>query len=304
MNISKTSLTAALLAAGTMALTAYGDPLIYRLDASVWAGTNIDLTAMSGYYADRIEGPLTPSSIEFKGTLVCDQSVSAENPFQIIGNGKQIKINETKTGFETLPLKLFNASGKTGTSTLSFLKGLYSGASLDIGQYNKFTYDYNAGWGSGQGVLSTATINVHDGGQMTADNRYEFAVNMPAAVSVTDGASITGGAGIRLGRQNKSVETSVTAFLGITNGTVTAGGTAPDDGKAFTLMYDCANYGDCAKVVIGGETGLLRANCVSHHGASSSTVAPTSRRLRAKTPRFRSSMFTVILTEAPGPILR
>ncbi len=262
----------AALAAATGATIQASAQSIYRLDASVWDGNTLDLTSMEGYYADRMEGPLTPGSIEFKGTFVCDPSVSAANPFQIIGNGKQIKVNAANTGFEALPLKLFNASGKTGTSTLSFLKGLYSGAFLDIGQYNKFTYDYNAGWGSGQGVLSTATIKVHDGGQMTADNRYEFAVNMPASVSVTDGASITGGGGIRLGRQNKSVETPVTAFLGITNGTVTAGGTAPGDGKAFTLMFDCANYVDCAQVVIGGETGLLRANCVSHHGAGNSRI--------------------------------
>ncbi|MBP5545381.1 MAG: hypothetical protein ILM98_15020 [Kiritimatiellae bacterium] len=287
MNISKTSLTAALLAAGTMALTAYGDPLTYRLDASVWAGTNIDLTAMSGYYADRMYGP-SSANIEFKGTFTCDSSISGTNPFRLIGNGKRITVNAGSTGFEKTSLILSNAEGVTDTSTLRFEQGWYRAqapnpGSLDIGAYNRFEYGYSAGWGSGDGVVSADTISVHDGGQMYAQNRFVFACNRPGVISVTDGASITADAGIRLGAQNKDsyasnpyfVQFPITAFLGITNATVTAGGTDVENGKVFTIMYDQTQTWnqEVAHVVIGGESGLLRANCISHCGAGDSRIS-------------------------------
>ena len=236
--------------------------------------TTIDLTAMSGYYADRMYGP-SSRNFQFSGTFICDPSVSAENPFQLIGNGRQFEILAATTGFETVPLKLYNAEGITATSTFKMSRGTYSGGSLDIGQYNKFQHTYNAGWGGGEGVFLTSTINVHDGGQLfTTDSRLCFAVNMPATISVTNGASISASAGIRLGMQNQSVSTPVTVFLGITNGTVTAGGTAPNDGKAFTIMYNGANGGvENTRVVIGGESGLLQANCISHYSAGNSRIS-------------------------------
>ena len=266
---------------------------IYQITGNVSEGATIDLTAMSGYYADRIYGP-SSSGIQFKGTFICDPSVSAENPFQLIGNGKQFEVLAATTGFETLPLKLYNAAGKTGTSTFKLSKGTYSGGSLDIGRYNRFLSGYNAGWGGGEGVLLTPTINVHDGGQMTADYRLCFAVNMPASISVTNGASISASGGIRLGLQNQDVSTPVTVFLGITNATVTAGGTAPNDGKAFIIMYNGANWNvENTRIVIGGESGLLRANCISHYSAGNSRISfdggsykPTTSSETASLPLF------------------
>ena len=167
---------------------------VYRLDASTTTG--LDLTAMEGYYHDRMEGPLS-ANVDFSGPLTVDPSVSAENPFQLIGNGYRIYLRATGTGFHALPLKMYNAPGKTGETRLMFPSasgGVYSGASLDIGKYNMVYFDIN------NGHVESGVVNVHDGGSIQNNSGYtlNFGRNTQSAVSVTSGASINGTLGVRL----------------------------------------------------------------------------------------------------------
>ena len=237
---------------------------VYRLDASTTTG--LDLTAMEGYYHDRMEGPLS-ANVDFSGPLTVDPSVSAENPFQLIGNGYRIYLRATGTGFHALPLKMYNAPGKTGGTRLMFPSasgGVYSGASLDIGKYNMVYFDINPGH------VESGRVNIHDGGSIQG-SVLNFGRNTQSAVSVTSGASINGTQGVRFGFQSAAVETPVSAFVGITNATVTAGGSDPASGKAFSLLYNSANANESGRVVIG-PGGVVSANCISHHGAGSSRI--------------------------------
>ncbi len=267
MNISKTSLTAALLAAGTMALTAYGDPLIYRLDAST--STGLDLTSMSGYYADRMEGPLS-ADVTFSGALTVDPAVSAANPFQLIGNGKTIRVNAAGSGFHSLPLKLYNATGKTGQSRLMFKSGdTYNGGSIDVGAYNVLYFDINDSY------VNSATANVHDGGRIYGIG-LTFGQNAQTSVSVKDSATVEGDYYVRLGRQTAATESPVKAFLGITNATVKVGTTynAPNDGKGgVVLMFNAPDSDTENCRVVLGPGGILKSRFISHHGGGRSTIA-------------------------------
>ena len=120
---------------------------IYRLDATT--STGVDLTAMPGYYADRMEG-LSSGDVDFAGLLTVDPSVSASNPFQLIGNGRTINVTALGSGFHSLPLKLYNADRVTQKSTLKYnanvawANSFCTLESLDVGAYNVVTF----GWGS------------------------------------------------------------------------------------------------------------------------------------------------------------
>lgn len=237
---------------------------VYRLDASTTTG--LDLTAMEGYCHDRMEGPIS-ANVDFSGPLTVDPSVSAENPFQLIGNGYRIYLKAAGTGFHTLPLKMYNAVGKTGETRLMFPSasgGVYSGGSLDIGKYNMVFFDINPGH------VESRSVTVHDGGSIQG-SVLNFGRNTQSAVSVAERASINGTQGARFGFQDVAVETPVSVFLGITNATVTAGGSDPANGKAFSLLYNSASTSESGRVVIG-PGGVVSADCISHHGAGSSRI--------------------------------
>ena len=104
---------------------------------------------MPGYYADRMEGPAS-GDVDFAGPLTVDPSVSASNPFQLIGNGRTINVTALGSGFHSLPLKLYNADRVTQKSNLnynanvSWANSFCTLESLDVGAYNVVTF----GWGS------------------------------------------------------------------------------------------------------------------------------------------------------------
>ena len=268
MNTGKLSRSAAMLAAGTMAFTAYGDPLTYRLDATT--STGVDLTAMEGYYHDRMEGPLS-SDVYFSGPLTVDPSVSAENPFQLIGNGKTIRINGAGSGLHTTPLKLYNAAGMTGQTRLMFQTasgGVYSGASLDIGRYNKLYFDID------KGHVKSSSVNVHDGGNIYGRTLI-FGEHIQSAISVSS-ASIDADYGLRLGNQTASVSTPVTSFLGVTNSTITvkAGAGISDQnvkGGLFMVPDVVGSSSENCRIVIG-TGGLIKAPMIVHHGGGHSRI--------------------------------
>ena len=245
---------------------------IYQLTSTT--STGLDLTAMSGYYADRMYGP-SSGEIEFSGPLTYDSAVSASNPFQLIGRGGKIKVKKTAstntTNLNRVPLKLYADDGVSTISQLYFYDLGYAGASLDIGRGYRMEYDYKNG--NGEGWVSSDTIMVHDGGDLKSDYRLVVGGNMSVSVSVTSGASITAGQGLTLGLQNKSLSPVITAFMGITNGTVTAGGTDLSNGRAFTIMFNGGTWNADAAHVVIGEGGLLRANSISHSGAGNSRIS-------------------------------
>ena len=241
---------------------------VYRLDATTTEG--IDLTAMAGYYADRMEGP--SSNINFSGPLTVDPSVSESNPFQLIGNGKQIAVTASGSGFHTLPLMMYNAAGKTATSTLQFNAGTYSGGFLDVGKYNIFKYAY---FSNGNNFLDSSVVNVHDGGKIVCYG-LAFSRDRNLHMSVTDGAAIEA-TYVQIGRQTKALDSPLTAFLGITNATFNASKSQTLDisnGKAFTLMYNVVatdNTTENCRVVLGSG-GLLETTMVFHHGGGRSAI--------------------------------
>ncbi len=242
---------------------------VYRLDATTTEG--IDLTAMSGYYADRMEGPLS-GGVSFAGPLTVDPSVSESNPFQLIGNGKMITVSAAGSGFHTMPLVMYNAPGKTGTSTLRFnAGGTYSGGSLDVGKYNTFAFNYI---GYGNSYLESSVVNVHDGGKITGYGLM-FGRNHNLHMSVTDGASITADYYVHIGNQSIALDAPLTAFLGISNATFKAGSNQNiSQARAFVLMYGARttdNTTENCRVVIG-PGGLLEATMVIHHGGGRSTI--------------------------------
>ena len=239
---------------------------IYQLNASMPSG--VDLTAMSGYYADRMKGP-TASYVEFKGPLTVDASVSPSNPFRLIGCGANIRAIKG-SGFYTIPLMMYNDDGVTKTSVLDFWDGgVYSGECLDIGKYNKVRYGYGS---SGTFRFDCATINLHDGAiieKAGSNAGVSLGRNHQVSVSVIGGSSLTGTSFIYLGEQNKETENQVTAFMGITNATVTAGGTAYN--KTFVMLFGVAGSGENCRVVLGSG-GVINANCMTHHGTGSSRI--------------------------------
>ena len=224
---------------------------------------------MSGYYADRMEGPLS-SDVNFAGTLTVDSAVSAANPFQLIGNGKTIRVTASGSGFHTMPLKLYNATGKTGQSRLMFKSGgTYSGGSVDVGAYNVLYFDINDSY------VNSASANVHDGGRIYGIG-LTFGQNAQTSVSVKDSATVEGDYYVRLGRQTAATESPVKAFLGITNATVKVGTTynAPNDGKGgVVLMFNApASDTENCRVVLG-PGGTIKTRFISHHGGGRSTIA-------------------------------
>lgn len=231
---------------------------------------------MSGYYADRMEGPSSGNWITFAGPITVDSSVSASHPFQLIGRGKEIAVTADESGFHTLPLKLYNASDVTAMSKITFYAGAtYSGETLDIGSHNAVMH--GAGFVGGDPdpvVYACETLNIHDGG-MIDDPRYGIALgkNKSVSVSVMEGSSITGGSYLRLGWQTDSVGTPITAFMGITNATVSAGGTQPQYGKVFTLMDHVTGSFETENCrVVLGPGGTVDANMISHYGGGMSRI--------------------------------
>ncbi|MBO7688360.1 MAG: hypothetical protein J6V72_18395 [Kiritimatiellae bacterium] len=242
---------------------------VYRLDATTTEG--LDLTAMDGYYADRMEGPLS-ANVNFAGPLTVDPSVSESNPFQLIGNGKTITVTAADSGFHTLPLVMYNAAGKTGGSALQFNAGwIYSGGVLDVGKYNTFKFGY---LNNGNCSLESSLVNVLDGGKVSGYGLV-FGRNHNLHMSVTNGASITAEYYVRIGEQTTALDSPLTAFLGITNATVKAGRHQNiADGKAFVLMGGARtadNTTENCRVVIG-PGGLLEATTVVHHGGGRSAI--------------------------------
>ena len=240
---------------------------IYSLDTSISAG--LDLMSMTGFFADRLYGPVT-TDITFSGPLTADSSISKENPFLILGRGKKITVNGGNSGLHQLPLKLSNADGDYGTSKLTISAGSrFSGPSLDVGAHNEFSYDW-VNYGNVE--LACETIDVHDGGKLSG---YGLALGCDAnvCVSVLDNATVTGSSYCRLGSQTAAVVENLTAFMGITNATVTANGTATSDGKVFSLMYNCIGRDGVENCrVVLGTGGTIVANTISHHGGGLSTI--------------------------------
>ncbi len=274
-------LVAAPLAALSLAISASAQS-VYELNSSVGNSTTIDLTSMNGYYADRMYGP-SSAGITFGGMFKYDSSVSVSNPFQLIGRGYSISINnlpsEAKNNanpasFMRVPLKFFNAEGVNATSWLYANRGAISCDSLDIGRGAAIRIAYNAGWGVGNGATAIKTLSLHDGGQLTTEDSVYMALGAnvsPFSGSVIDRASLTGVQGLRLGYQSEQLDFPLSMFLGVTNATVSAGGTNLDNGRAFTMLFQAENASDTAEVVLGSN-GWLRANCIQHFGAGSSRI--------------------------------
>ena len=256
------ALSVASLALAAVSLRA--DPEIYQLTGNVTGG--LDLTAMSGYYADRMEGP-SSDNVTFAGSLTVDPSVSASNPFRLIGCGKEINANALNSGFHTLPLILYNAEGVTATSTLKFganvswANSFCANESLDIGAHNVVTFGY--GSDSGQVTLNSRAIQIHDGGSLTTSYRAYFGYNQPIGISLVNGGGISIGGDTRIGRQNMATANlpeTLKAFVGITNATFHAGGVA-------YMMYNVEAYNEPenCRVVLGTD-GVFSAAQVCHHG--------------------------------------
>ena len=241
---------------------------IYALNASTTEG--VDLTAMEGYYADRMYGPVS-DNITFSGPLTVDPTVSSENPFALFGRGKKITVNADGSGFHSMPLKLRNAEGNSGASTLAFSAGaVYSGASLDIGKYNTLSYSY---FSSGNVALSTEMFNVHGGGKLSGYGLM-LGRNKNSRIIVRDGGTISGSYYVQIGNQTLETDVPVTAYLEITNATVTAGGTDTNNGKCFSLMYNCKADSDTMETcqVYLRTGGQITANTIQHHGGGSSRI--------------------------------
>lgn len=260
--------TLALVAVVPFAAKAEDTKQIYALNASTTEG--VDLTAMEGYYADRMYGP-SSADVTFSGPLTVDPSVSSENPFTVLGRGKKITVNAAGSGFHTTPLKLRNADGSTGASTLTFSAGpVYSGASLDIGKYNTLSYGYCS---NGNVALATEAFNIHDGGTLSG---YGLALgrNRNSRIVVRDSGKISGSYYVQIGNQNVATDDPVTAYLEVTNATITAGGTETSSGKCFSLMFNCKATSDSTETcqVYLRTGGLITAHTIQHHGGGSSRI--------------------------------
>ena len=155
--LARLCLPAAFFAASALCLSANALE-VYQITGDVSGG--IDLTAMAGYYADRIEGP-SGNHAYFTGPLTVDPTISTSNLFRLIGRGKALHINENASGFHSLPLMLYNADGVTAKSALDFYKGgQFSGSTLDVGALQLlrfYSYDY---W------LASDQVFVHGGGYL------------------------------------------------------------------------------------------------------------------------------------------
>lgn len=247
---------------------------VYRLDATTSSG--LDLTAMPGYYADRMEGPAS-GDITFTGALTVDPAVSASNPFRLIGNGRKItEKNGSSTGFHVIPLMMLNNDGVVGESKLLFNDGAqFNGALLDIGAHNKVQFNYV---NNGLEFINAPTAVIHGAGAMLQGHGLDFAQNGQSDVSVTDGGKIQADYWLRLGTQSAAANPAVGVSLGITNATVTVGTSLEVDlnnGKGGLVMMrgvNAANDTENCRVVLG-TGGTLKARFVSHHGGGRSTIA-------------------------------
>lgn len=242
---------------------------VYQLNASTTEG--VDLTAMESYYADRMEGP-SSGNITFSGPLKVDPSISATNPFQLIGRGKQITVDVAGSGFHSLPLKLYNADGVTGVSTLRIQVGnVYAGQSVDIGNNSKFLFRANAG---NTAILQSGQITVHDNGILEGGANLVVGDNSSVSVSLASGASIVANYSLYLGRQTQSIQEPITVQVLLENSTVSVAGSNSSEDRVLYLLHNCdiTNYDtDSCRVVIG-ENGIISANQIQHHGGGRSAV--------------------------------
>lgn len=271
MKTLKFVLVTALGLTTALAVNADDAKQIYALDSSTSGG--VDLTAMPGYYADRMYGPVT-DNITFSGPLTVDSSVSAENPFVLLGRGKKITVDAEGSGFHSTPLKLCNAEGVKTTSTLTFSKGNFTFPSLDVGKYNKFTKAY---YGSGNQSFSTSKVTIHDGGSV---ENYGYKMGLDVTnfeMSVVSGG-IFKGSYLYVGNQSQSLGEGVypSASLYVSNATVEVTGTTTKftDGKSLALMFSCDaadNKTKCCQVTIAKE-GLIKAQTIIASGSQSEIV--------------------------------
>ena len=245
---------------------------VYQITGNVSGG--VDLTAMAGYYADRIEGPSGDHAF-FTGPLTVDPTISTSNPFRLIGRGKALHINENASGFHSLPLMLYNADGVTAKSALDFYKGgQFSGSTLDVGALQLlrfYSYDY---W------LASDQVFVHGGGYLEGYKGLTFGLNNAISISVVGESAanksvITSSDYLRFGFQNAAADSPIYAFVGITNATVTCNASDISSyGKALTLMYG-ANTADSTtencRIVIGIGATVV-AKVISHHGGGLSNI--------------------------------
>lgn len=243
--------------------TAKADPAIYQLDGDISEG--IDLTAMSGYYADRMEGP-SSANMTFAGPIIVDSSVSASNPFQLMGRGYKITVSAAGSGFHTLPLRFQNADGVTKTSELAFDAGNeYGAATVDVGRGGKISFGY---MNNGNVTLSGEEFAFHDGGKMAGYNLYFGKDNSPS-LSVVDGAEIAANYTMRLGNQTKSIPSGVSAFLGMTNATVSTGAT---ENRKLQLLFGVPKSQSGGCDVVLGEGAVLSSGAIELNGGGIANI--------------------------------
>ncbi len=267
------------LALASVSLTVLVPPAsaesVYQLTASTSSG--VDLTAMSGYYTDRMEGPGPANgNISFSGPLVVS-GVSASNPFRLIGKGRAITVNAASgTGLHNTPLMLYNDDGVTDSTAINFTYSgsTFSGATLDVGRGGAVQFSRSF-------IITSANVFIHDGAKLTggptwgSDAWMRIGENNSVSMSLVGSSAQVSSTGyLQIGYQTKKLETLPKVFLGITNATVSvANATNPGAAKAFSLgcFFDGDSSTENVRIVLG-DGGAINAAVISHHGAGLSRI--------------------------------
>lgn len=258
---------------------------VYELDASTTTGADLTGCASGSMY-----GPES-ADIEFSGSLV-GATGTAASPFEYIGRGKQTAITADNSGFHLLPLKLRNEDGVTATATLKFnAYTTFGTGTLDIGAYNRMTFGYTS---NGKPQLAYETVSIHDGGALASSYHLYLGQNVSANIAVIDGGAITAGSSheLHIGRQTANAYASrLTAFVGITNATVSAGSKIALMVGALGQNASNDDPANCRFVL--GEDGTLQTKQIWHGGGGGTEIAFDGGRVYSPDDAVDTALFYV-----------
>lgn len=286
--IVKTSIhcrvAAVLLVEGILSSAAFSQN-VYHLDASTTAGA--DLT---GYDSGSMYGPVN-ANIEFSGPLVGAAGTVA-SPFEYIGMGKQTTVTADNSGFHVLPLKLRNGDDVTATSTLKFnAYTTFGSGTLDIGAHNGMTFGYAS---NGKPQLAYETASIHDGGTLVSPYHLYLGQDVSANIAVVADGTIKAGSTheLHIVRQTAATHASrLTAFVGITNATVSAGSKIAL--MVGALGQNAANDDPANCRIVLGVGGAMQTKQIWHGGGGGTEIAFDGGRVRSPDDVVDAALFYV-----------
>ena len=127
----------------------------YRVPSGSTTG-GIDLTAMKGYYADRVLTPAAGATAEVTGGITAS---SAANPFTIYGDGGTLTFMDSSK-LETLPLAFTNADGNETETNVKFTSPDVFRKDVSIGEKMKVSVSGTSFRLAGDGMNDVPKIRI------------------------------------------------------------------------------------------------------------------------------------------------